>query len=311
MPVAAPTRLTAPTVRQRRVAIELRLMRERAGLSIPEAARMLLGADPQTWEQTENGERRVSWLVLRRVLDELVITGKDYRSYLLGLLVGEDDNPCDQLRGWTQTFVCRQAGGVPEYERMHLALGAAAVRKRMYQPSIVPGILQTWDYATAVTSGVLWASKAELEEAINARMARADRLTASDPLVAHAVFSESALHRLIGGPEVMAGQYRRLLELAELPNVTIQVLRATQPVGMALAVPFVMLDYPHPVGNPGIVYVEYLTRTQFLDGPDEIADYHGAWARLAGAALDAATSTTFIQAIADGRQEPLPGGSRG
>ncbi|GIH21258.1 helix-turn-helix domain-containing protein [Rugosimonospora africana] len=300
MPIPDPTMLSAPTVRQRRIAIELRRLREQAGLSIPEAARMLLGTDPHSWEQLENAERRTSWLVLRRLLDELVITEKDYRSYLLGLLVDDHERACDQLRGWTQEFPSRVVGSVPEYQRMYIGLNAGASEKRMYQPSIVPGILQTRDYAAAIAGQVLRAGKPELAEAVDARVARASRLTDPDPLLAHAVISESALRLQIGGPQVMAGQYQRLRELAELPNVTIQILPLTQPVGAALPAPFVLLDYPRPVGNPGIAYIEHLTRTVFMDHPDEIADYRTAWNRVTAAALDAAASAQFIQAIADG-----------
>ncbi len=300
MPIPAPTMLTAPTVRQRRVAIEFRLLREQAGLSIPEAASKLLSTDRQSWEQIENAERRVSWLVVRRLLDELAITGKDYRSYLLGLLVDDHERACDQLRGWTQEFPSRLVDSVPEYRRMYIGLNAGASEKRMYQPSIVPGILQTRDYAAAIADHVLRAGKPELEEAVDARVARSDRLTGPEPLVAHAVISESALRLQIGGLQVMAGQCRRLRELAELPNVTIQVLPLSRAVGAAFPAPFVLLDYPRPVGNPGIAYIEHLTRTVFMDDPDEIADYRTAWDRVSAAALDAAASTQFIQAIADG-----------
>jgi hypothetical protein len=294
--------LAAPTVRQRRVAIEIRLLREQAGLSVPEAASKLLGTDPQSWEQIENAERRVSWQVVRRLLDELVITGKEYRSYLLGLLVDGHERACDQLRGWTQEFPSRVVGSVPEYRRMSIGLNAGASRKRMYQPSIVPGILQTRDYAAAIADHVLCAGEPELDGAVDARVARGDRLTGSDPLMAHAVISESVLRREIGGPRVMAGQYRRLLELAELPNVTVQVLPLTEAVGAGFPAPFVLLDYPRPVGNPGIAYIEHLTRTVFVDAPDEIAVYRTAWGQVSGAALDAAASTRFIQAIAEGHE---------
>jgi hypothetical protein len=301
--------LVAPTVRQRRIAIEFRLLREHAGLSIPEAAKTLLGTDPNSWEQIENAERRTSSLVLRRLLDELVITNKDYRSYLLSLLVDDQERTCDDLRGWTQQFPSRLVGSVPEYRRMYIGLNAGAHEKRMYQPSIVPGILQTRDYAAALATHVLRAGKPELNDAVDARIARASRLTDPDPLLAHAVISESALRLQIGDPHVMAGQYQRLRDLAELPNVTIQILPHTQPVGAAFPAPFVLLDYRRPVGNPGIAYIEHLTRTVFMDDPDEIADYRTAWDRVSAAALDAAASQQFIQAITDGHSHhPSNGG---
>jgi hypothetical protein len=307
MPIPGPVMLNAPTVRQRRIAIEFRLLRERAGLSIPGAAKKLLGTDPQTWEQIENAERRTSWLVLRRLLDELAVTDEDYRSYLLSLLVDGRERTCDQVRGWMQEFPSRVVGSVPEYRRMYIGLNAGAHEKRMYQPSIVPGILQTRDYAAAIAAQVLRAGKPELDEAVTARVARADRLTGPDPLVAHAVISESALRLQIGSPQVMAGQYQRLRELAELGNVTIQVLPLNASAQAAFPAPFVLLDYRRPVGNPGIAYIEHLTRTAFMDDPDEIADYRTAWNRVTTAALNPAASTQFIQVIADGHH-PSNGG---
>jgi hypothetical protein len=120
--------------------IEVRCLRQRAGLSAAEAARRLLGTDPANLEQIEHADGRVSRL-LRLLPDELGIQDEDYGRYFLGLLVDERERPCDQQRGWTQTFWTWLVDSAPPYRRMYLSLGAET--KRMYQPAITPGVLQT------------------------------------------------------------------------------------------------------------------------------------------------------------------------
>jgi hypothetical protein len=169
----------------------------------------------------------------------------------------------------------------------------------MYQPVIVPGLLQTRDYAAGIAEHTLRAGKPGVSAATDARVARANRLNDPQPLEAHAIVSEAALHLEVGSPRVMVGQCERLLELAQLPNVTIQVLPFTASAWAAFPAPFVLLDYPRPVGNPGICYVEQVTRTHFMDNPDEIADYRAAWDRVSTAALDPQESSEFIRTVCD------------
>jgi hypothetical protein len=95
----------------------------------------------------------------------------------------------------------------------------------------------------------------------------------------------------------MAGQYRRLLDLARLPTVTVQVVPYTEPVAAAFPAPFVLLDYARPAGDAGIAYLRHLTRTEFIDDPDEIADYREVWRRLTTAALSPAASVELIAAL--------------
>lgn len=117
-----------------------------------------------------------------------------------------------------------------------------------------------------------------------------------------AVLSETVLWRPVGGPKVMTGQLSHLLELTELPNVSVRVLPlAAGPFPGAVAGSFVILDFPRNKGRasaePSVVYSESLTGALYLDKPEEVAAYEATWTGLTALALDERQSKDMINKI--------------
>jgi hypothetical protein len=162
---------------------------------------------------------------------------------------------------------------LPQWFRAYVDLESAAALIRTYQGQFVPGLLQTEDYMRAVIHGAqLDESPEETKRRVALRMARQTLLTQADAPRLWAVVDEAALRRPVGGPKVMRAQLERLIEAAELPNITLQVL------------PFVAGAHPAMVGAfsilrfadrelPDVVYLEHLTNAAYLDRSDDVDRY--------------------------------------
>jgi transcriptional regulator with XRE-family HTH domain len=152
-------------------------------------------------------------------------------------------------KGWWQAY-----SDIP-YSTL-IGMEAEAVSMLTYQ-QVVPGLFQTEAYARAIIAGTIPTVDPEmLEERVQVRLTRQGVLTKERPLEVRAVLDETCIRRLVGGPEVMRAQIHRLLELAERPNIIMQVL----PFGVGahpgtMLGPFTVLEFGHP-DDPGVVYVE-------------------------------------------------------
>ncbi|MFD2354549.1 helix-turn-helix domain-containing protein [Nonomuraea ferruginea] len=112
----------------------------------------------------------------------------------------------------------------PPWFRPWLDVEATAEAIRTWAPLVVPGLLQTEDYARAVLSGDVGTASEQVEERVIARMERQSILRRPKPPLLWAVIDEAVLHRPIGSPSVMAAQLTRLLEAGRTPRSTIQIL---------------------------------------------------------------------------------------
>jgi hypothetical protein len=167
--------------------------------------------------------------------------------------------------------------------------------------SWVPGLLQTADYARALFTAVpLPRTEAELSDDVEVRMIRQRRLTSvEDPLELVAVVDESALHRPVGGREVLRAQLRRLAEVAALESVTLHVLPAEVGAHAALASAFTVLHFGD-LGEPDIAYVEHSLGNVMLERKAEVDRARLAFDRVRSDALDPAASLALIRRLAGG-----------
>jgi hypothetical protein len=119
------------------------------------------------------------------------------------------------------------ADGVPQWLRVYVGLERLADRAYIYEPMLIPGLLQIDDYAAVVAGESLLVHADHMKRVVELRVARAIRLTDPEqPLWLHAVIGAGALDRVIGSPEVYERQMVHLAKMAELPTITIQVLPA-------------------------------------------------------------------------------------
>lgn len=267
-----------PTLRQRQLAKRLRELRHDSGLSIAEVAHRLL-CSPAKISRIETAQRRVS---LRDVRD-------------LGRLYGVPD-PTELM---ALAKDARQQSWWQEPEEVDFrpltGLENEAVAITEYETTTIPGLLQTEDYARAVISGVVPDISPEaLGERVDKRMRRQDVLRKATPPRYWVLLDESALHRHIGGPAVMAGQLGHLHELARLPHVQVQVIPYTVGAHVGLDSAFMLLEFDEPAGLPDTVYLDTLAGQIFQEKPGQLRYFRELLNHLRSVALGPSESAGRI-----------------
>ncbi|WFE41203.1 helix-turn-helix transcriptional regulator [Micromonospora sp. WMMD998] len=199
-------------------------------------------------------------------------------------------------RGWWHEYVQLFPA---EFIRF-LGYEAGAGHIRFYGNELVPGLMQTEDYARAVIAGGTTTIRlTEVERRVAARMARQARLDAADPLRLTALLGEGVLRQQVGGPAVMRAQLDHLVRLAtERPEqVEIRVLPFTAGAHPALGGSFQILSFPSP-RLPDLVWQEVLTSIDIIDQSIRVTDYQVTFAEARERALRSEDSLDLIRRIA-------------
>jgi hypothetical protein len=188
----------------------------------------------------------------------------------------------DILPGWFETY---------------LGLESAAVAIRSFEAQFVPGLFQTEDYARAVTRlGHQTAPTEEIERRVGLRLKRQEVLARPQPPRIWAVMDEAVLRRPIGGTAVMGAQLRRLVEAAQLPGVTLQVVPFAQGGHAAASGSFSILRFAER-DLPDVVYIEQLTSAVYLDQRADVEHYLEVADQLSGEALTPVDAIRLIEQI--------------
>lgn len=196
----------------------------------------------------------------------------------------------------------KQAGWWQSYELDYFAtyvdLEAAAASLFYYQSSIVPGLLQSVDYAKAMYERALPSeySPERASQLIEVRLKRQELLTRDPPLRVWAIFDEAVLHRVVGGPAVMAAQLDRLVEVGGLPSVRIQIVPFGAGAHPAMDNMFNILDFADTAGS--VVYVEGLMGWLYIEKPHEINRYRQVFEYVNTLALSPQESIAMIAEFA-------------
>jgi Domain of unknown function (DUF5753)/Helix-turn-helix domain len=184
----------------------------------------------------------------------------------------------------------------------YVGLEAAARRVRTYEQQVIPGLLQTENYALAMIRAARSSdSVKEIGRRVHVRLARQSLLTQDDAVDLHVVLDEAVLSRPVGGDDVMRDQLARLIEVHQQPNVTLQVLPFAVGAHAGMDGPFTILDFPDP-GDADVVYAENATGGLFLEKEEELKKYHSIFDALASAALGPEESTRMLAML---MKEPL------
>ncbi len=184
---------------------------------------------------------------------------------------------------------------VPDWLKTFVGLEGLAESEFTFEPIIIPGLLQTEEYAAAVTAGTPRVRADHGERFVGFRMARTRRLSDPDrPLRLHAVLTEGALRLAVGDPELRRAQLRHLLAMAELPTMTIQVVRPEDGLHTALNGQFVVLSFENV---RSIGYVELHDGAVYLQDPDQVRTYTMVAENLQRVALGPEQSVTLIQSM--------------
>jgi transcriptional regulator with XRE-family HTH domain len=284
---------TSPTVWRRWLAREMKAKRQASNLPQRIVADRLRCTVTKV-SYGETGERPFR----RRDLTEILLP-------LYG--VPEDEWPpyldaCERSKekGWWQDY---DEEVVADWYAYYLGLEQGASTLRGYVVQLIPGLLQTPAYARAIMTDT--ASGLTSEEAAartEVRLRRQEALTREPvPLAPHFVLDESVLRRVVGDHEVMREQLAHLAELAERPNVTLQVLTFEQGYAYDGKGEPVILGFPWP-DDPGVVLVEGRFTGEYLEQPHEVDDFVEAFEHLRRVALPPVESLAMIENLAKGHQ---------
>ena len=281
--------ISGPTVLRILLGGQLRRLREAAGIT-PDRAGYEIRASRSKISRVEHG--RVSFKE-RDVADLLTLYGvsdEDERRRMLNL-AQRANSP-----GWWSKY----DDVMPDWFETYIGLEQATSLIRTYELQFIPGLFQTEEYARAVTVlGHRSASAAEIERRVSLRLQRQRILTKPEGLPkVWAVIDESALRRPLGGRDAMRTQLSRLLELTELPHVTLQVMPFDRGGHSVAGGSFSILRFAEP-DLPDIVYIEQLTGALYLDRPEETDHYREVMNSLSAEAEPPAESRRQLKKLID------------
>ncbi|MEU1816633.1 helix-turn-helix transcriptional regulator [Streptomyces roseifaciens] len=273
-----------PTLLRRRLGAALKTMRVRAGLNLAEGAK-LLGMSVPTLSKVENGRQNTDpekFFNAYRVTDAARIAETREIAKLAN----------DSRR---KNIYAQYKDVVPERLADFLDMEQIATRVDLYAALVMPGILQTADYAYAVINGgSVWKTAREVRAFTELRMKRQEILTSSS-LALRCVLDEACLRRELGGPSVLRGQLELLLAVSRNPNIELQVIPFKAGTHTGLDGAYTVFHFE--VGSP-VVAVEPLTTSHYLEEDGQVARYDVAFDRLRTQALDLEASRDFIARIA-------------
>ncbi|GII62911.1 transcriptional regulator [Sphaerisporangium krabiense] len=250
---------------------ELRQAREAAGLSQAQLATAIVGYSPSFVAMVETS-RRVPKPDFADRCDQVLDTGG-----ILGRLAAD--------------LVCK--GMPPEWVGRWLTIEAKATSLLWFEPLLVPGLLQIEPYAREVIhhSGRLF----DVDDQVEARMARQRVLNSATPPMVVAVLDEGVLRRPIGGPQVMYDQITHLLDLAQRPKVVIQIVPQNAGAYPGLAGPLVVTTFD----GIEVVYVDNALSGDVVDRAPDVAALKCLWESLRAEALPAKQSMELMAKVAE------------
>jgi transcriptional regulator with XRE-family HTH domain len=256
-------------------AAELRAARQQAGLTRDELAAKV-NYSSSLIGMIETG-RRVPSRDLAERLDE--VFGPD-RGTFARLETGLRDLP------------------YPASFRPFTAYEAEARALRMFEHVLVPGLLQTAEYARAVLSTRPYTTADEVENLVTARLARQMVLTRADPPLLYVLLDEGVLHRPVGTPEVMRAQLARVAELSEQANVVLQVIPYSAGAHIGLQGGFAIADLPD---SAGIVFLDTVADGHTVEDAAIVSQVTQWFDALRAEALPRRASRDMIRRVAEER----------
>lgn len=292
----------SPTLRRRELGTLLRALRLKRELTVEQVAAELL-CSPSKVSRMETGQRGASARDIRDLCELYGVKDQAERARLTNLAVE------GKQQGWWQSYDL-------DYFATYVGLEEAATTMRQFQSTLVPGLLQTADYAREVAA-VLDVTPSRADELVEVKIRRQDLLVKRPSVSLSLILDEAVLHRTVGGVVAMRVQLDHIIKVTKNYNVAVRVIPYSVGAHPAMESTFSILDFQDPV--PSIVYVEGLVGFLYLERPQEIARYEQVFDRLQSIALSpresieliAKVSAEYSRASADatGRGEyPAPGG---
>jgi transcriptional regulator with XRE-family HTH domain len=250
-----------PAVQRRRLRAELKKAREAAGKTQKDVAQAMEWS-PSKVIRIESGVVGISTNDLKALLSHYGLKDKGQINGLVELARGSKEE------SWYDRHEAVLSPGFRDY----LAYEASASIIRQFEPILIPGLLQTEEYARAVLKGAYRLDPARVDRLWAVRAQRQELHDLDDPPQMFFILDEPALRRWVGGPRVMRRQLERLKDFAVAPHVTIQILPFTLGAHAGMTGPFIVLEFASP-GLDDIVHLESAGEATLRDKPETTAKY--------------------------------------
>ncbi|MFC9064004.1 helix-turn-helix domain-containing protein [Streptomyces harbinensis] len=277
-----PQKPKIPTVRLRRLAAELRSLRAAAGLTRDEVSERT-GINATTLYRVETAKTNPQKRTLIALLD-LYEADPGLRAEVASMAERATE------QGWLRPYHSE----LPQEYTAYISFENEAWEVRNYESLFVPGLIQTEQYARAVIAGTLpLASPVEVDQRVQARMDRQAVLTKESPLRLRAVIDEAVLHRAVGGQDVMRAQMRHLLQVMDLPNVSVQAIPFSAGAHPGMPGSFVLMAFAD-AEEPEIVYLDSMAGDLFLEAPVEMRRYNTIFHDVMSQALSPTATAELI-----------------
>lgn len=271
----------SPTLRRRELGALLRARRQELGFTVEQVAERLL-CSPSKVSRMETGQRGATLRDVRDLCALYGINGEEERERLMTLARE------GKQQAWWQSYDLPYS--------TYVGLEAAAAGIKDYDSAVVPGLLQTPEYTRARHEGTLPRLEAdEIERRVEVTLTRQLVLTQEHAPYFWSILDEAVLHRVVGGPAVMKAQLERLIEASRQPRITIQVIPYEIGAHPALDSIFTIVEFDGDV--PGVVYVEGLVGSIYLERPDDLDRYQEVFDRLSTIALSPDDSIALMQKV--------------
>lgn len=276
---------SSPTVRRRRLGMDLRQLRETSGMTAGEAAERL-GWYAAKVSRIETARITVHWGDVVELLDLYELESTADRDALIQLAKEA------RKRDWWQPYSDVLSKNLAAY----IGLESAAEVLRIYQPIVIPGLLQTEDYARAVLrdGSVLELKEDELERRVVLRMERQKAVSENDSLRLWFILHEAVLHSGVGGKATMADQLRRLRKESSSPRLTIQVVPVNAGAHPGSAGAFGVFEFPGD--DRDVAYTDTVAGVLYLERKADVKATSLAFDHLSAVALSPADSIDLITA---------------
>jgi len=271
-------------VRRRELGTVLRALRTDAGLTVDQVAERLLCSASKV-SRLETGQRGASLRDVRDLCDLYEVDAAERERLMTLAREGKQ-------QAWWHSFDLRYL--------TYVGLEDEAASIRLYNANVVPGLLQTAEYARAVTAAVFPERTLEaVDQEVDARLTRQQLLTKENPPEIQVVLDESVLHRTVGGPAVMRAQLHRLLDLSRLPNVSLHVLPYESGALPAVETKFNILSFA-TLEVSDVVFIEGLTGDLYLERPVDVRQYEKVFGMLLEMALGPERANDLITKLTTG-----------
>ncbi len=246
-----------------------------------------IGGDKPKISRQENGRQGVSKLEIEALLALYGVSDERLRTALITLARE------GRRKGWWAQYSDILSSNFQE----RLSIESDAARILTFQPMLVPGLLQTVEYATeTIRSFNKTATEEQLDSYIEVRRSRQEIFARENPPQYVCLLDEAVLRREVGGPAVMAAQLGRILEVNNPPKLTIQVVPFSQGWHAGADGAFNIYSYPDPM-DLDVVNLEYLDGALYLEEDEPVERYQLAFDELRATALASRQSMELISTV--------------